>query len=467
MKNWKRVIALLMALVLVFGLTACAGGGNDDPAGNDKPGGNSSGGNNAKVDFGGKTLKVAVWYEPEKPTLGNSDSEDAWYYSLKNAAEEYNCEIEWIIDSQENHFSKFVQKSLSNEVYADIMMCHSWNYVSLIDQGLILPVTDYVSGAEDADRWNQTTYVLNGENWGINPKWTNYTPTYYLLINTKVLNQLKLENPQKLAREGKWNWETFRQYCAAATDPSKEQFGVGCFMLSTLLKTANDFDFAVPDENGVYHNAFTYPATKQKGMEILELIQKMALEDKSIYGDWVDGQEAMDSTLNAFKDGKLLFAYYPNPDSLKKSGFTDYSVVTVPMGPSGTVLNDTVGAFSFWCLPSRSEFSAADRAAFWMEAKRTWDPEDEEGYFEESREDRADELLDKQYINREDVEFLLDMGAEMAFLPAVSLNVGSLIADDIFGEVIRGNSTPSAVISTTDGELQSIIDATYNSKKEE
>ena len=32
-----------------------------------------------KVDFGGRTLKVAVWYEPEIPTLGNSDSEDAWY----------------------------------------------------------------------------------------------------------------------------------------------------------------------------------------------------------------------------------------------------------------------------------------------------------------------------------------------------------------------------------------------------
>ena len=98
----------------------------------------------------GKTVKVAVWYEPEIPNLGDSDSEDAWYYSLKHAAEEYNCKVEWIVDTQDAHFSNFIQKSLAGEVYADIMMCHSWNYVSLIQQGLILPTTEYVKNASDA-----------------------------------------------------------------------------------------------------------------------------------------------------------------------------------------------------------------------------------------------------------------------------------------------------------------------------
>lgn len=462
MNIWKRVLCVALAVLMLLSVTACNTTPTDDDTGKSTAGDGDKAETN--VDFGGKTLKVAVWYEPEKPTLGNTDSGDAWYYSLKNAEKQFNCEVEWIIETQEAHFSKFVQKSLSNEVYADIMMCHSWNYVSLIDQGLLAPVTEYVSNAKDAERWNQDTYVLNGENWGINPANINYIPTYYLLVNTKLLNALKLENPQKLAREGKWDWATFRKYCAAATDPSKEQYGVGCFMLSTILKTANDFDYAVADADGVYHNAFTYAETKSKGMEILELIQKMALEDKSILGTWTDGQESMDETLNAFKDGKLLFAYNPTPSSLKKSGFTDYSVVTVPLGPSGTKLNDTVGAFTFWCLPTNSEFSAADRAAFWMEAKRIWDPSDEEGYYEESRESRLEEVLDESYVNREDVEFLLDMGAEMDFLPAVSLSAGSLIADDLFGAVIRGDSTPAAVINTTDGQLQAVIDATYNNK---
>lgn len=458
MKQKKRALSLILTVLLLLGMAACA----KDPTPTQPQ---DTSGAEQVYDFGGKTLKVAVWYEPEIPTLGNSDSEDAWYYSLKHAAEKFNCKIEWIVDTQEAHFSNFIQKSLANEVYADIMMCHSWNYVSLIQQGLILPTTEYVSGAADAEYWNQDTYMLNGENWGIMPVEKNYVPKMYLLVNTKLLNSLNLENPQTLAKEDRWDWETFRSYCAAATDPAKEQYGVGAFMLGSILKTSNNFDYAVADEQGVYHNGFTYSGTKKQGMEILELIETMSQEDKSIFGTWVDGQETMDETLNAFKDGKLLFAYYPTPASLKKSGFTDYSVVTLPKGPSCTQINDTVDAFAFWCLPKESSFSAEARAAFWMEAKRIWDESDPDGYYEEDRDDRLEQLLDESYINREDVEFLLDMGQNMQYLPAVNVSWGALIADDIFGAVIRGDSTPSAVISQTDGRVQSLIDATYNKGK--
>ena len=461
MKKFKCLLSLVMVLVMLVGLCACSQPAEPITTPNNN-GNTQPDSTEPKYDFGGKTIKIAVWYEPEIPNLGDSDSEDAWYYSLKHAAEEFNCEIEWIVDTQEAHFSNFIQKSLGGEVYADIMMCHSWNYVSLIKQGLILPTTEYVANAPDAERWNQSTYILNGENWGLMPIEQNYIPTNYFLVNTKLLNSLGLENPQKLAKEGKWDWETFRRYCAEATDPGKEQYGVGCFMLAHMIKTGNDFSYAVKDENGVYQNAFTHPSTHSQAMEVLELVQKMALEDKSVLGAWTDGQEAMNETLNAFKDGKLLFAYYPSPSSLKKAGFTDYSVVTVPMGPSATQLHDTVEAFAFWCLPKESSFTAEERAAFWMEAKRIWDPADEEGYYEESEESRLEELLDETYINREDVQFLLDMGKNMELLPDISVSWGPLIADDIFGAVIRGDSTPAAVIEQTAGEVQAKIDETYN-----
>ena len=249
MKTLKRLLCLFMALLTLLCVAGCDN--TTDPTPTEDNGGTT------KYNFGGKTIKIAVWYEPEIPMLGNSDSEDAWYYSLKNAAEEFNCEVEWIVDTQEAHFSNFIQKSLAGEVYADIMMCHSWNYVSLIQQDLLLPTTEYVNNAEDSEYWNQTTYMLFGENWALQPVEQNRLPTYYFLVNTKVLNSLGLEHPQKLVERGEWTWETFRQYCAAATDPSKEQYGVGAFNLATMLNCGNDFDYTVVDENGVYHNAFT------------------------------------------------------------------------------------------------------------------------------------------------------------------------------------------------------------------
>ena len=166
MKTAKRLLCLALALMMLLCMTACAKDPVTTTTDPEKPTGDSASG---KYDFGGKKIKIAIWYEPEIPTLGNSDAEDAWYYSLMNAAEEFNCEVEWIVDTQEAHFSNFIQKSLNGEVYADIMMCHSWNYVSLIQQGLILPTTEYVKNAEDAEHWNQSTYMLNGENWGIMP----------------------------------------------------------------------------------------------------------------------------------------------------------------------------------------------------------------------------------------------------------------------------------------------------------
>ena len=457
MKNLKRVLCLLLAVLMVLCFVGC-----DEPNPGTEPEGTSG---NSGYDFGGKTLKIAVWHEGEKPELGDSDSEDAWYYSLKNAAEEFNCEIEWIIDTQENHFNNFIQKSLSGEVYADILLCHSWNYVSLIQQGLLQPTTEFIKNAEDPERWNQSI-ALNGENWALSPQGLNYFPTYYYLINTKLLNSLGLEHPQELAKRGEWTWEKFREYCQAATDPSTGTYGVGCFMLAHMLKNTNDFDYAVVDENGVYQNGFTHPSSKDKGLEVLEMVQKMSQEDKSILGTWTDGMEAMNETLNAFKDGKLLFAYYPTPESLKNSGFTDYSIVTLPLGPSCTALVDTIEAFSFWSLPTYSNFTAEERAAFWMEAKCTWDPEDEEGYYEENREDLIEEILDRQYINRADVEFMLQMGDTMTYSPAINVRWGSLIADDLFGAIIRGDTTPAAVIEELDGEIQSLIDATYNNKSQ-
>ena len=463
MKTAKRLLCLLLAMVMLLCVTAC---GEDPVKPSDPDKTQPTGGDETKkYDFGGKTIKIATWAEGEKPVLGNSDSEDAWYYSLQHAAEEFNCEIEWIVDTQEAHFTNFIQKSLNGEVYADIFLCHSWNYVSLIQQGLLQPTTELVANAEDAEHWNQESFVLFDENWGLAPVSENYIPTYYFLFNTKLLNSLGLENPQDLARKGEWTWDKFREYCAAATDPSKEQYGVACFMLAHMLKTTNDFDYAVVGDDGKYYNAFTYPTTKDKGMEVLEMVQDMALEDKSILGDWTDGMEAMTAALNAFKDGKVLFAYYPTPSSLKNSDFTDYSVVTLPLGPSCTELCDTIEAFSFWSLPTYSNFTAEERAAFWMEAKRTWDPEDEEGYYEESREDLEELLLDQHFINREDVEFLLDMGSTMSYYPAINVRWGSLIADNMFGEIIRGSTTPAAAIEELSGEIQALIDATYNTEQ--
>ena len=59
-------------------LLATAGCGNPSSSGSEASK-TSSKTDNTSMNLGGKTMKVAVWYEPEKPSLGESDSGDAWY----------------------------------------------------------------------------------------------------------------------------------------------------------------------------------------------------------------------------------------------------------------------------------------------------------------------------------------------------------------------------------------------------
>ncbi|MBQ8579565.1 MAG: extracellular solute-binding protein [Oscillospiraceae bacterium] len=466
MKNLKRLLSLLLALLTLLSVTACVT--PDEPtdptttqpptSGSDDP----TDGGEKVYDFEGKTIKIACWNESGIPQLGRSDDEDAYYYSLEHAKEKFNCEVEWVITSQDAHFGNFVQKSLSGEVYADILLCHSWNYIGLIRQDLLVPTTEFINGAKDAEHWNTTTYVYQGENWGIEPVWNLYWPTYSFLVNTKILKELGLEHPQELARRGEWTWEKFREYCALATDPSKEQYGVSCFMLPHVLNTGNNFDYAVPDENGYYHNGFTYEGSKKAGMELLELIEKMSQEDKSIMGTWPDGVEAMNEAINSFKNGKLLFAYINNFAEVKNSGFEDYSIVTIPQGPSSTGLRDSVQAFVFWSLPKYSDFEAEARAAFWMEVKRIWEEEYPDQYFELDRDEIAELYRFQWFQSIDDVQFMIDMGMNMKLEAAANVSWGSLLADDLFGAIIRGDTTPAAVIEELDGEMQSLIDATYN-----
>ena len=100
-----------------------------------------------------------------------------------------------------------------------------------------------------------------------------------------------------------------------------------------------------------------------------------------------------------------------------------------------------------------------------MEAKRTWDESDPEGYYVEDREDVIEEVLDDSFSNRSDVEFMRNMGDTITWSSAINVSWGPLIADDLFGAIIRGDTTPAAVIEELDGEIQSIIDATYNKNK--
>ncbi len=463
MKPYIRLLSAAAAAVLLMAtLAGCKTPAASDPVTSEKDENN--------ISFGGKTLKIAAWDEGTIPELGKTTGGDAAYYALEQAKEKFDVEVEWIITTQEDHFSKFVQTSLAGQTYADILLTHSWNHVSQIQQGLLVPTDKYLSEAEDADKWDTLLCKIGDVCYGLSPKDSVTLPQFNLFYNRTILESLSLQDPQELALNGEWTWEKFREYCKAATDVSKNRFGVSAFGLMDVLNSTNNCATVVYDSTDKkYYNGFTHEPEAKRNLEVLEFIQTLA-KDGSLMGEWVQGAEAMDDALNGFLDGQLLFQYAQDGAKLKKYDMTGFGVVTAPMGPSsdGKLYNQTA-SYVYWSLPKASSFSPDDRAAFWMYANTTWDSERGNAYYEFEVDEYKEDLLADQYDTAKDVQFLFDIADKCGVVKTPSLDLavslGALVANDIFGEVIRGNATPASAIATKDNEIQAKIDAALNTSK--
>ncbi len=456
LKNWfNRGMALLLVVVLTVGISACKG----------SSAGKSSGSASGGVDFGGKTLKISIWSDSTIPSLGKSEAGDAAYYALEQAKKEFNCDIEWVILPESQYFDEFVKSSLSGSVYSNIALLHSNSILSWIKQGLVEP-TDKFIGEDAEGHWNNTYANFKGVNYGLMPKAQNPTPYMLLYYNTRMIKELGLEDPQKLALENKWTWEVFRDYCAKATDKSKGTYGVSAFMLPDCLRYTNGAYLWTQGSDGKYYNAYSYKETNKNALELLELIQNMAIKDNSILGDRTGGVTAMDLALNTFTDGNLLFMYGQKGATLKAQGFTDYAPVTFPIGPSSTANYNMRDGFSIWGIPTTNDFPAEDLAKFWMYAQTTWDKNRGDAYYEPDTDEMIDALFASTYQRREDAEFVYEMGEKMPEKASLNslLNLGSIEVNEIFYPVIVGQSTPAAVIEATNSVIQSRIDEVFNSK---
>ena len=452
-----RLTVLAMMLTLILGTLVGCNGDSE----------NSGSGNSDVEGFDGATLKISIWADSTIPKLGVSEVGDARYYALEQAKEKYNCEVEWVIRPESQYFDEFVQSALSGSTYSNIALQHSASILSWIKQDLVEP-TDAFIGDNADNRWNTTYATYKGKNYGLMPNTANPTPHSLLLYNTRMVQELGLEDPQKLALEGKWDWNTFRDYCKRATDPAKGTYGVSAFMLPDSLRYTNN-SYLWVEENGKYYNAYTHTSTNKNALELLTLIQDMAIRDGSILGDRTGGPTAMDLAINTFTDGNLLFMYAQKQSSLKKMGFTDYAPVTFPTGPSCETYYNMRDGFSIWGIPTTNDYDAELLAKFWMEAQTTWDSTRGDAYYEENLDELIDALHASSYQTREDAEFVYTMGAKMPEKASLNnlLNLGSVEVNEIYYPVITGKSTPAAVIEATNSAIQSRIDEVFNSTDDE
>lgn len=451
--KFKKSKCLLICGAVILSMACAATGCNKGGDDSDKSGGTAA-------DFGGKTVTVACWVDMT-PKLGGSDYDDARYYAYEYAKEKYNCDIEYISMPEDDYFSTFVAKSLSAQKFADIVTAHCWNYVSWVNQDLLVPVTDWMKDADE--HWLTMMPSYKNEIWSVNARLRTTWPGFYMLYNTDVLAELNLESPQELAKKGQWTWDKYRAYCKAAK--TDKRYGTSAFWIPEILRMSSDFT-TVTYQDGKYYNAWTHAKTKAQGLSVLQMMYDMKVTDGSILGNTIGGSTSSEESIESFRTGNIFICMADDTRArtFKSEGMKNFKPVTLPLGPGVTELKDYIQSFSFFAIPKYKDFETADLVNFWKDCQITWDEDRGDAYDSSTVDDDIQVKWSDCYISLDDTRFMYDMGKNMEKVCTMESAI-ELNGDDVwklYQPVLRNTSTPAAAIEATDNIFQTAIDKSLN-----
>lgn len=288
MSNVKKILALICACLFVLSLVACNGDNDENTVETNANGGvvtevTTEEGQTTTVVNGttanGKTEKTKVT-SPKKTTAvatqafikrttnraGNASSafikklkgftlkilypwENIYgvtkckpYYdqSMKEVEKEYGVKIKE--EGKWNNYnemlaSQLAAKDCTNHIY----YAQGGNFASYFKKGYISDLTTAMR--EAAVDFNDPWYIseakgflnINGKQYGWVPYEDEYTTPGFILYNKTLLSRKNLTDPAKLAKQGKWTWDTMETY-AKKFDNDKSVTGMGTVSTTSLVQ---------------------------------------------------------------------------------------------------------------------------------------------------------------------------------------------------------------------------------------
>lgn len=260
--------------------------------------------------YGGKVNVIAVPWGDQKPTL----------ISMVNAGDQ-----------------------------VDVAQANDQNFPVYPLKKIVQPVDKYFQLSDS--KWNKAvtqTFTFGGKPYAVG---TSAAPIVIYYNKTLFANH-GVKTPSDYYKEGKWDWEAFRQVAKDMTmdtdgDGKNDQFGFGWWDGGyPLFVGSNGKTLLSYNADGSISTNYESENVK----EAMQFAQDALLKDK-----YIDKEKEGDYFIGEFKNGKLaMTAEYG------LAGFTafksDYELdfVPVPKGPKGTK-DAGPGGLSGWAIPTASK----------------------------------------------------------------------------------------------------------------
>ena len=246
MKNVRRMISLLLAVLMVFALAACTTGGTEDPkdppnpsspstpGGAQTPGGSEGGDEAAGRDFelperpvdamSGKTYTVIQHDEIENPFGYSQDSQMGVMVADRIAEVEalYGVTLEFSFMAYDTNFASQLQALQFSEEGADLVfaMKNAMLRHALGTGGSESLMTDLLTVDHIIDFWNMDKWgsivaresaMAGGYFYGVTPSlWVDCSPLpyYQVVYNKDLLTLLEIPDLQEYWEKEEWDRDT-------------------------------------------------------------------------------------------------------------------------------------------------------------------------------------------------------------------------------------------------------------------
>lgn len=350
----KKLLALILALLMVLSMAACGGDADPtdptptDPTPTDPPAIQKI------TDFGGYDFLVADWSSEEgEPVFSSSWEEFVYDYRL-DMAEKYDFKYSRKNIALTGNYTELVPaKILAGDKDVKMYYFFEGYVVPSVSQDLLWDLTELDSFDPTDEKWNPYSIKAFTFGDGIYAVDTAYTtPLMGMFYNKRLLQEAGLdpELPYKLQAEGKWNWESFEQICAAVTkDVDKDgttdiwAFASTYGNMALAAVWSNGAAFITRDEQGKFYDGTNTP-------EFLESMEWLA---KLSTNGWLYKKPQGGSgnyALEAFQEGKLAFLpnnFWQVGNAYIAECVDDWGWVYLPYGPSAETVTMCVQSYGF------------------------------------------------------------------------------------------------------------------------
>lgn len=477
MTKMKRILALGLAGLMLFTAGGCGNKDNKTTDNDSKEGfAKVDPYTNAEVqDLGGYEFTIAATFQYyDDPTgVDMIVSEQAWQARREEVEQLYNCKIK-VVPVPTNLSAKI----LAGEKVADLVQLDLCQLYNAIGSGYLRPL-DSIEGLDMSDeRWAYTSKYTELATFRDRPYALSYAVPYEvrggMVYNKTLLKQLGVqEDIQQLVKDGQWTFDKFLEICQKVTvdanaDGIPESYGV---MSQSGDKYCSDFvnanggRLSVMNEDGKVVENFT----DQKVINGLQFATDLANTYNVAYipdswrtkATFLAGGYKQSDFVQEFVNGKAAFymceTWVMNQLLKPAANNMEYGFVPMPKGPDtdsyscdghymlgfGVTVNNKDLDKAVVIMNALAERAESYKGDDWIDAAI------EVQFFQDGDQDSVDSY--KLLYENSNYDYIYGIG-----------DLNALYNNALQPAVLWNQGSPSSVLSSMRGSMQSYLDTVYN-----